>query len=101
MLAAIALVLVAVPFGLLLLLVKDRWRPLLRLDNGVSADLHRYAVEHAGFVGAMDWLSRSGSTEAWLTVIGLAVAWLLWRRLPRLAVFAVVTVLASSLLNLR
>ena len=98
-LAAIALVLVAVPFGLLLLLVKDRWRPLLRLDNGVSADLHRYAVEHTGFVGAMEWLSAAGSTQAWVAVVGLTAAWLLWRRLPRLAVFAVVTAVTSALLN--
>jgi undecaprenyl-diphosphatase len=97
--AAVALVLVAVPFGLLLLLVRDRWRPLLRLDNGVSADLHRYAVEHAGFVEAMNGLSRSGSTEVWLAVVALVAGWLAWRRLPRLAVFAVVTVSTSSVLN--
>jgi undecaprenyl-diphosphatase len=97
--AAVALLLVAVPFGLLLLLVRDRWRPLLRLDNGVSGDLHRYAVEHTGFVDAMNWVSRSGSTEVWLGVVALVVGWLAWRRLPRLAVFVVVTVIASSSLN--
>jgi undecaprenyl-diphosphatase len=36
LLAGSALAAVAVPFGLLLLLVKDRWRPLLQVDNGAS-----------------------------------------------------------------
>jgi membrane-associated phospholipid phosphatase len=99
LLAATALALVAVPFALLLFLVKDKWPPLARADAGTSADLHTYAVGHAQFVSAMRALSTLGSTSVWLPVFAVVVGWLLWRRLPRLALFVVVTVVGSSLLN--
>lgn len=99
LLAAIALALVAVPFSLLLFLVQDKWSPLLRADAGARDDLHRYAVHHGPFVSAMRVLSFIGSTPAWLAVFALVVTWLLWHRLPRLALFVVVTVAGSSILN--
>ena len=99
LLVAIALALVAVPFGLLLFLVQDKWSPLLRADSGARDDLHRYAVHHGPFVTAMRVLSFIGSTTVWLAVFAAVVAWLLWRRLPRLALFVVVTVAGSSVLN--
>ena len=98
-LAAVALVLVAVPFALVLLMVEDRWPPLLRADAGARDSLHGYAVTHTGFVAAMQLISDSGSGVAWLVVLGAVVAWLLWRRLPRLALFVVITGIGSSLLN--
>jgi undecaprenyl-diphosphatase len=99
LLLALALALVAVPFALLLFLVEDRWRPLLGADGGARDNLHRYALAHPGFVTAMKTLSNSGSAMAWAVVFLLVVAWLVWRRLPRLAVFVAVTVAGSSLLN--
>ena len=45
--ASVALVLVAVPFGLLFFLVQAEWGPLARADAGARDDLHAYAVEHA------------------------------------------------------
>ena len=98
-LAAVALALVAVPFALVLLLVEDKWAPLLRADSGARDRLHGYAVTHAGFVGAMQLISDSGSALAWQVVFAVVVVWLLWRRLPRLALFVVITAAGSSLLN--
>lgn len=98
-LAGVALALVAVPFALTLVLVEDRWAPLLRADNGARDSLHGFAVTHHGFVGAMQLISDSGSPLAWQVVLALVVVWLLWRRLPRLALFVVVTAVGSSLLN--
>lgn len=98
-LAAAALALVAIPFSLILLLVEDSWAPLLRADIGARDRLHGYAVDHDGFVGAMQLISDSGSGRAWQVVLSLVVLWLLWRRLPRLALFVVVTAVGSSLLN--
>jgi membrane-associated phospholipid phosphatase len=98
-LAAVALALVAVPFGLMVLLVEERWPPLLRADGGVRDSLHAYALTHAGFVDAMQLISDSGSGLAWQVVLTVVVLWLLWRRLPRLALFVVVTAAGSSLLN--
>ena len=98
-LAAAALVLVAVPFALTLLLVQANWAPLLRADRGARDSLHAYAVTHDGFVAAMKLISDSGSGMAWQIVFSVVVCWLLWRRLPRLALFVVITTIGSSLLN--
>jgi membrane-associated phospholipid phosphatase len=99
LLAGVALVLVAVPFALLLFLVQDKWAPLARADTGARDELHAYAVDHGPFVTAMRALSTAGSTGVYLAVFAVVVGWLLWRRLPRLALFVAVTVVASSLLN--
>ena len=98
-LAAVALALLAVPGGLTLFLVEDKWAPLLRADAAARDNLYGYAVSHAGFVGAMQLISDSGSALAWQIVLGLTVIWLLWRRLPRLALFVAITAIGSSLLN--
>jgi len=98
-LAAVALALVAVPGALILLLVEDKWAPLLRADDGARDRLHNFAVNHTGFVGAMQLISDSGSALAWQIVMAVVVIWLLWRRLPRLALFVVTTAAGSSLLN--
>jgi membrane-associated phospholipid phosphatase len=95
----VALALVAVPGALTLLLIEDRWAPLLQADNGARDRLHDFAVTHTGFVAAMALISDSGSALAWQIVLGAVVAWLLWRRLPRLALFVVITAAGSSLLN--
>jgi undecaprenyl-diphosphatase len=53
-LAGVALGLVAVPFGLLLFLVEDKWPPLLRADDGARDGLHAFAVQH----GWLSWRWR-------------------------------------------
>ena len=99
LLAAASLALLVVPFSLTVLLVQDRWAPLLRVDQGARDSLHEYAVNHASFVAAMQVISGSGSAVAWTAVLALVTAWLLRCRLPRLALFMVVTAAGSSLLN--
>lgn len=98
-LALVALTIVTVPFGLLLLLVRARWTPLLSVDNGVRDELYRYTVEHPAFAMTMKAMSAVGSAPVYLTVFTLVAAWLLYRRRPRSAAFAVVTVTASAVLN--
>jgi membrane-associated phospholipid phosphatase len=98
-LAAIALTLIAVPFGLLLFLVQDKWRPLLRVDDGARDDLYTYALDHSWFVAAMKILTTSGSTLVYLVVFAAVVGWLARHRRARLAVFVVVTMVGNSLLN--
>jgi membrane-associated phospholipid phosphatase len=97
--AAAALGLLAVPFGLLLFLVEDKWRPLARLDAGASDDMHAVAVDHDGLVTALKVLSTIGSAAVYLPLFAAVAAWLAWQRLPRLAAFVVVTVGLSPLLN--
>src|SRR5947208_14488869 len=98
-LAALALVLVAVPFGLLLCLVQDKWPPLLDVDADARDSLHAVAVSHAGLVTAARALSTIGSAAVYLPVFALVVAWLLRRGRPRLAIFAAVTMAGSVGLN--
>jgi len=97
--AVVALVLVAVPFGLLLFLVEDRWSPLSQVDGGARDELHALALQHDALVAAMKVLSTIGSAVVYLPLFAAVTAWLVWRRLPRLALFVVVTVAGSSLLN--
>jgi len=99
LLAGLALTLVAVPFLLTLLLVQDNWAPLLSADTGARDTLYRYAVTHEGFVRGMQIISDSGAALTWIVVMTGVVAWLLWRRLPRLALFVIVTTIGSSVLN--
>jgi undecaprenyl-diphosphatase len=99
LLAGLAIVLVAVPFALLLFLVQDKWRPLLRVDDGARDSLHDVARHHEAFVAVMRALSTIGSAPVYIVVFTLVTAWLVWRRLPRLAAFVAVTVIGSSLLN--
>jgi membrane-associated phospholipid phosphatase len=86
-------------FLVVLLLVTSSSEALLRLDRATASDLHRYALTHHGFTRAMRWLSNSGKTVVWYLVMALIAAWLYRRRLRRLAIFVVVTVGGSSLLN--
>jgi membrane-associated phospholipid phosphatase len=97
--AALAIVLVAVPFGLLLFLVEARWPPLSEVDAGARDDLHTVALHHHGLVTALKLLSTIGSAVVYVPLFAAVAAWLAWRRLPRLALFAVVTVSGSALLN--
>src|SRR4051812_37459634 len=99
LLAALALALVAVPFGLLLFLVQDRWSPLLEVDDGGRDSLHGFALAHAGVVTAMRTLSTLGSAVVYLPLFALLAAWLLWRGRRRLAIFVVVTTAGSAALN--
>jgi undecaprenyl-diphosphatase len=100
LLAAAALVLVSVPFALLLFLVQDAWPPLERADAGARDTLNGYALAHPAFVHLMKALSFIGSFPVYLVVFAALAGWLLRQRLPRLALFVVVTALGSSLLNL-
>ena len=84
-LAGLALGLVAVPFGLLLFLVEDKWPPLLRIDDGARDGLHAFAVAHRWFVVAMETLGTIGRWWVYLPVFPVLAGWLLWRRLARLA----------------
>src|SRR4051812_50138022 len=66
LLAAFALALVAVPFGLLLFLLQGRWPPLLEVDDGARDSLHSFAVTHAGGGTAVQTLSTPRSAVVYL-----------------------------------
>jgi membrane-associated phospholipid phosphatase len=98
-LAFLAVSLVAVPFSILLLLVTAKSDPILRLDHDTASSLNSFGVAHPAFTSAMQVISRIGSPMGWWIVLTPVFGWLVYRRLPRLAVFLAVTALGSSLLN--
>jgi membrane-associated phospholipid phosphatase len=90
---------VAVAFAILLMLVKSRSPGLLRVDNGVADELHRFARSHRGFTSVMRAASDLGSSVVWWIILIPLTGWLSYRRLPRLAAFVATTAIGSSLLN--
>jgi len=99
LLAFTAVLILAVPFSLLVVLVTAKSDPVLRLDHYTADSLHGFAVDHSSFTAAMKMISRLGSSTGWWIVLTPVFFWLAWRRLPRLAAFLAVTALGSSLLN--
>lgn len=98
-LSAICAGLLACAFALLVLAVRTRWEPLLRLDHQVLDSLHNHALHKGGFVDAMHALSSFGAGLVYTILFALIAAWLAWQRRLRLAMFVVVTMIGSSVIN--
>jgi undecaprenyl-diphosphatase len=99
-LASAAAFLLAVPFTLLLLLVKSESRTLERLDVGTAERLHEVARANPGLVEFLEVVEVL--TDPWLlrlVVLG-AVVWL-WRRgARRLAAWAAATTIVGGVLGI-
>lgn len=98
-LAFVAVLIAAVPFGAIVLLLREKVGWLERIDLRTAQDLHNFDERHHWFVTTMRVITNSGAPMTWIVVLSLVTVWLLWRRLFRLAVFVAVTGLGSSLLN--
>ncbi|MGX7678392.1 phosphatase PAP2 family protein [Jatrophihabitans sp. DSM 45814] len=99
LLAFTAVFLIAVPFGTLVLLLRQKVAWLRRIDLTAAANLHDFDERHPGFVTTMKVITNSGSSLVWLIVLTLAGLWLLYRKLYRLTAFLAVTAIGGSLLN--
>jgi len=95
---AIAIVF-AILFVLLMIAVSRSSPEVLRADQRTAIRLHRLALRHPIFTHVMRIISDSGSTLAWWIILSVLTITLLLRRLPRLALFVVVTGIGSSILN--
>jgi len=98
-LAAVAALLVALPFTLLLVLVVSSWGPLQRLDVRLEDNLNIVAFHHAGYVSALRAVSNAGSPTTFEVVSALMAVGLLVRRQARLAAWLIVTVFGGELLS--
>ena len=99
LLASVAAAALVVPAGVLLFLVRSRWGPMERLDQGVADALHREVLatpELAGVLRAVGVL-----THPWgVRLVALAVAVAVWRRgRRRLAWWLLVTMAVGGLLG--
>lgn len=95
---AIAFLLVAVPFGLLLDQVKEH-RSLVRFDTSAANHLHNWVRGSRMLVTGLKVLTFFG-TPVWFYVVVIPTAVWVWRSgHARLAVFLVVTTLGGGLLD--
>ncbi len=99
LLAFTALLLAAVPFGAIVLLLREKARWLQTIDLNAAQHLHNFDESHPAFVTTMRVITDSGDSLTWIIVLVLVGGWLLVRRLFRLAAFLAVTAIGSSLLN--
>lgn len=90
---------VAVLFGIVTALVATRTAPVVHLDRRTADAVHRYALQHDGFVTAMKAVSSADTSPVWLMVFACLAGWLLYRRSARRAAFVLVTGIASSAVN--
>jgi membrane-associated phospholipid phosphatase len=98
-LALLAVLVIGVPFLLLLLLVRAKWAPLLRLDHGVAADLHRVALRSPALVRSLEVVSTMFDPNVFRVSATVLAGWLLLRHRPRLASWTLVTTWGAALLG--
>ncbi|MEU5937591.1 phosphatase PAP2 family protein [Micromonospora sp. NPDC047548] len=98
-LASAAAFLVLVPFALLAVLVVGAWPPLHDLDAAVTGALHRYALDHPGWVRAMNLWTNVFAPGPLRVAAGVVVVWLWVRRARRLALWVVTTMAVGGLLG--
>lgn len=97
-LAALAVLLVAIPYAYLTFLVM-RTGPVTRLDGSVADQLNTWVYDSPGFVTAMKWVSRLAEATTLWVVVALAVG-LLWRPgRHRICIFLMVTTLGWGIIN--
>lgn len=98
--AVVAVALFSVPFILLLVLVMSSFAPLNDLDEGVARQLHSHVLAHPGYAHFLSVGTEVfGPTVCRVLVVAAAI-WAWHRGARRLAVWAVVTITVSGLLNL-
>lgn len=97
-LLAVALLLVAIPFGLLLSQVVSEG-PLTRTDTAAANRLHEWVHRSPLAVDLLQVVSFLGSPPWLAVIVGAAVVYTVRRRRWRLAVFLLVTTLGGGAIN--
>ncbi|MEY2453728.1 MAG: hypothetical protein QOD92_3302 [Acidimicrobiaceae bacterium] len=95
---AVAIVLVAVPFATLVFQVLAKG-PLTRLDGSVANRLNDWVHNSPTTVRVLDVITNIGKPITLFVIVTAAVAYLLWRRRIRLALYLVVTSVLGGLID--
>ncbi|GCD98280.1 phosphatase PAP2 family protein [Embleya hyalina] len=99
-LAALALLVGALPFGVLAALVETKWSPLLDLDRDVATDLNDWVRAHPAWQHTLlfltDWV---WDPNVYRVLVAIMCGWLWWRGARRLVVWAVTSMLVAGLLG--
>ncbi|GIF01209.1 phosphatase PAP2 family protein [Paractinoplanes rishiriensis] len=86
-------------FGLLLALVRVQWPPLTDLDRDVAARLNALVADSKITVNVLRSTTEFGGRNLLMLVLLVGTIYLLVRRQPRLAVYAVVTSVGALILD--
>ncbi|MBF6205202.1 phosphatase PAP2 family protein [Streptomyces gardneri] len=97
--ALLGAVAVGLGFGVLTALVRARWEPMQSADQAVTDSLVSVAAEHSILRNVLTGITDLGGTGTLVLVLAVCGLWLLIRRLPRLAVYVVVTGAGGLILN--
>jgi undecaprenyl-diphosphatase len=97
-LAAVAVVLVGIPFGLLLQQVTTDG-PLTALDESAASWTNRHVQGEDGVIGAMHVLSFLGKPIFLFIAVGLPALWLLRQGARKLVVFLAVTCIGGGIVD--
>ncbi|MGV9775677.1 phosphatase PAP2 family protein [Streptosporangium sp. NPDC003464] len=98
--ATVAVALFSIPFVLLLVFVLSSFAPLNDLDESVARQFHAYALADPGYTRFLNVATEVFGPTTWRVLVVLAAVWLWLRGARRLAIWAVVTITVSGLLNL-
>ena len=86
-------------FGVLLLLVRVKWRPLLTLDLHTTEELNEEVSRHHALVLLLRAVTNLGGPLFVTALMTVAVVVLLWRRRFRAAAFLAVTGIGGLILS--
>ena len=95
---AIAILLVAIPFGLLLREVTQDG-PLTRIDTAAARNLHEAVRDRPVFVVILKVISFLGGPPWFYLVTGASAIWMYRQGHPRIALFLVVTGLLGGIID--
>lgn len=95
---AVALLLVALPFGLLLREVTQSG-PLTRIDTVAARGLHEVVRDHPVYVAILQVISFLGGPPWFYLITGASAIWMYWQGHPRLALFLIVTGLLGGAID--
>ncbi|MFF4418751.1 phosphatase PAP2 family protein [Streptosporangium sp. NPDC001559] len=94
-----AVALFSVPFVLLLVLVLISFEPLNDLDETIATGLHAYVLADPGYARLLGAWTDILGPNTWRVLVVAVAAWAWYRGARRPAVWAVVTIAASGVLN--
>ena len=95
----LAALVVLVPFGVLLALVRSHSSGLQSADQSVATHAHTLAVGHPGLVRFLQDVSNLAAPRTFWVLIALLTIVLIIRRAARLALWAAVTMAGAALLD--
>src|SRR5688500_16243526 len=95
---AIAILLVAIPFGLLLREVTQNG-PLTRIDTAAARNLHEVVRDRPVYVVILQIISFLGGPPWFYLVTGLSAIWMYRQGHPRIALFLIVTGILGGIID--